>query len=80
MYSYNYNMPQFRGNMYRQNGNHPNDQRFIPFIPFLLGGVAGYAIGNNTNYNRPNYYYPQPYYYPYPTYYNNNYYYNPYNY
>lgn len=79
MYSYNYNMPQFRGNMYRQNSNHPNDQRFVPFLPFLLGGVAGYAIGNNTN-NRPNYYYPQPYYYPYPTYYSNNYFYNPYHY
>lgn len=81
MYSYNYNMPQFRTNMYRQNNNrpNPNDQRFIPFVPFLLGGVAGYAIGAN---NRPNYYYPQPYYYPYPypTYYSNNYYYNPYNY
>lgn len=77
MYSYNYNMPQFRTNMYRQNNNQSNDQRFIPFVPFLLGGVAGYAIGAN---NRPNYYYPQPYYYPYPTYYSNNYYYNPYNY
>lgn len=80
MYSYNYNMPQFRGNMYRQYNysNRPNDQRFIPFFPLLLGGVAGYAIGAN---NRPNYYYPQPYYYyPYPTYYSNNYYYNPYNY
>lgn len=77
MYTYNYNIPQMRGNMYRNNIN--NDQRFIGgglFAPLLLGGLAGYAIGNN----RPNYYYPQPYYYPYPTYYNNNYYYNPYYY
>jgi len=75
MYSYNYNIPQYGRNMYR---NINNDQRFIGggFIaPLLLGGVAGYALGNN----RPNYYYPQPY-YPYPTYYNNNYYYNPYYY
>ena len=78
MYSYNYNVPQYCGNMYRQNMNNANDQRFVGgfFAPLLLGGVAGYAIGAN---NRPNYYYPQPYYYyPYPTYYNNNYYYNPY--
>lgn len=76
MYQYNYNIPQFRQNMYRGNNN---DQRLIGgglFGPLLLGGIAGYAIGNN----RPNYYYPQPYYYPYPTYYNNNYYYNPYYY
>ena len=72
MYSYNYNIPQYRTNMYRQNMNNTNDQRFVGgfFAPLLLGGVAGYAIGAN---NRPNYYYPQPYYYyPYPTYYNNN--------
>ena len=69
MYSYyNYTIPQYRGNMYYRDINN-NDQRIFPFIaPFLLGGVAGYAIGNN----RPNYYYyPQPYYYPYPTYYIN---------
>ena len=74
--SYNYNIPQFRQNMYQGRNN---DQRLIGrglFGPLLLGGIAGYAIGNN----RPNYYYPQPYYYPYPTYYNNNYYYNPYYY
>ena len=78
MYSYNYNIPQYRTNMYKQNMHNTNDQRFVGgfFAPLLLGGVAGYAIGAN---NRPNYYYPQPYYYyPYPTYYNNNYYYNPY--
>lgn len=74
--SYNYNIPQFRQNMYQHRNN--NDQRFIGggFVgPLLLGGIAGYAIGNN----RPNYYYPRPY-YPYPTYYSNNYFYNPYYY
>ena len=75
MYPYNYNMNNFNRNMYRGN---PNNDRFIAggFIgPLLLGGVAGYALGNN----RPNYYYPpRPYYYP--TYYNNNYFYNPYYY
>lgn len=74
--SYNYNIPQFRQNMYYRDTNN-NDQRVFPFLaPLLLGGVAGYAIGNN----KPNYYYSQPYYYPYPTYYNNSYYYNPYYY
>jgi hypothetical protein len=77
MYSYNYNIPQSPRNMYR--GINNNDQRFFGggFVaPLLLGGVAGYALGNN-NYSRPNYYYgyPQGYYYPYPTYYSNNYYY-----
>lgn len=75
--SYNYNIPQYQRNMYQTKNN--NDERLIGgglFGPLLLGGIAGYAIGNN----RPNYYYPQPYYYPYPTYYNNNYYYNPYYY
>lgn len=72
--TYNNNIPQFRRNMYGRNNN---DQRLIGggfLAPFLLGGVAGYALG------RPNYYYQQPYYYPYPTYYNNYYYYNPYYY
>lgn len=81
MYSYNNNMARFKQNMYPTNINY-NDERFAGgFVaPLLLGGVAGYAIGNA---NRPNYYYPQPYYYypylQYPTYYSNNYYYNPYN-
>lgn len=66
MNPYNYNMNNFNRNMYRGN----DDRLFL--APFLLGGVAGYALGNN----RPNYYYPRPYYYP--TY--NNYYYNPYYY
>lgn len=78
MYPYNYNMNQINRNMYR-NPYRPisqtppittNDDRFIGggfFGPLLLGGLAGYAIGNN----RPNYYYPpQPYYYP-NMYYNN---------
>lgn len=86
MYPYNYNIPQFNRNMYR--GINNNDQRFIGggFIaPLLLGGVAGYAIGNtnnnNNNYGRPTYFYPyyqQPFY---PNNYSNNYYYyNPYYY
>ena len=77
MYTYSYNIPQYPRNMYQTRNN--NDQRLIGgglFAPLLLGGLAGYAIGNN----RPNYYYPQPYYYPYPSYYSNNYYYNPYYY
>ena len=62
----NYNYP----NYYYQ-----NDERFLGgFIgPLLLGGVAGYAIGNNTGrpmifYPTPRPYYPiyNPYYYPYP--------------
>ena len=74
--SYIYNIPQYQRNMYYRNVN-SNDQRLFGgafLAPFLLGGVAGYALG------RPNYYYyPQPYYYyPYPTYYNNYYNYNPY--
>ena len=75
MYSYNYNIPQYQRNMYRT--NNINDNRLIGgglLAPFLLGGVAGYALG------RPNYYYPQSFYYPYPAYYNNYYYYNPYYY
>lgn len=72
--NYNYNIPQSRQNMYNRRNN---NQRFIGggFVaPFLLGGVAGFALGNN----RPNYY-PRPYYYPYQPYYGN-YYYNPYYY
>lgn len=68
MYSYNYGYPNY--NQYRNTNisNNPNDERFIGGIitPLLLGGVAGYAIGQNNNYNRPYMYYtPYPYYYPY---------------
>lgn len=79
MYTYNYNMPNFRNNM--RYGN----ERFGGFFaPLILGGVAGYAIGNNTNksgiiyplYPQYSYYYPPyPYYYPYNNNSNNNNYY-----
>ena len=84
MYPYNYNMNQFSRNMYRNRGFSRNynslnsGDRFIGggfFAPLLLGGLAGYAIGNqqqNNSYGPV--YYPQPYYYP-NTYYNNFYYY-----
>ena len=71
MYSNNRNYGQYN-NMYYSN----NNDRFIGtgFVaPLLLGGVAGYAIGQNNNYNngfRPMVFYPQPYY--------QNYYYPPY--
>ena len=76
MYSYNYGYPTY---MYRNTNpsisNNPNDERFVGGIiaPLLLGGVAGYAIGqnNNSNNNGPYMYYTQPYPYYYP-------YYNPY--
>ena len=78
MYSYN-NLRQPVNNMYaRPMNNKMNNymynsgDRFFGggFVaPLLLGGVAGYAIGNN----RPNYY-PYPYPYPAPVYYNNYYY------
>ena len=54
-----------------------NDERFIGggvVAPLLLGGVFGYALGNNNNgrpmvfYPTPRPYYPMyynPYYYPY---------------
>lgn len=82
MYSYN-SMPRYSNNMYynKNNFQNPNDDRLFAggFIgPLLLGGVAGYAIGNNNN--RPNYYYPQPYIpvQPQPYYTNNYNYYYPY--
>lgn len=80
MYSYN-NVRQPINNTYgvytrpinsRMNNSAYNQgDRFIGggFVgPLLLGGLAGYAIGN-----RPNYY-PYPYPYPTPVYYNNYYY------
>ena len=66
---YNYNMYQPNRNMYRSRQLSNNNDRFFGggfLAPLLLGGVAGYALGNN----QPNYYYPQPFYYP-NTYYNN---------
>lgn len=80
-------MNQFSRNMYnrrgfsRNYGSNQNQDRFVGgfFGPLLLGGIAGYAIGNqqpNNSYGSVYYqppYYP-PYYYP-NTYYNNFYYY-----
>lgn len=78
----NYNMAQNSSNMYQNSPyfydyqNRENeDERFIPggFIaPFLLGGLAGYAIGGRPNNNYPTVY-PYNYYY-------NNFYYPPYYY
>ena len=63
---YNYSPYNYRSN---------NNNRFIGgglLAPLLVGGIAGYAIGNN-NYKN---YYPYPYPNYYPTYYPyNNYYY-----
>lgn len=70
MYTYN-NMPNYTRQVYQRPMNN-NGDRFIGgglVGPLLLGGIAGYAIGNN----RPNYY-PYPYPQPYPVYYNNYYY------
>lgn len=79
MYSYNYNMPRFGNNMYYMRSRN-NNQRFGGFLaPLFLGGVAGYAIGNNNNNNNSGFIYPvYPYqqypqysYYPYYPYNNN---------
>ena len=48
------------------------DERFF-WAPFVVGGLAGTALGygianNNQINNQGYYYYPQPMYYPYPTY------------
>ncbi len=69
-YKYNYPNPYY----YNQ-----NNERFAGGIiaPLLLGGVAGYAIGQNNNNGRPMLFYPyaNPYYYPmYPPYYPYNFY------
>ena len=72
-YNYQYPTYMYRGN----NTNNPNGERFVGGIiaPLLLGGVAGYAIGQNNNQNNgaPYMFYTQPYPYYYP-------YYNPYYY
>lgn len=89
MLPYNYNMNQFSRNMYnrpnfsRRYGSNQNQDRFVGgfFGPLLLGGLAGYAIGNQQpNNSYGSVYYPQPYYYPtyYPNTYYNNFYYYPY--
>ena len=72
MYPYNYNS--YQGSIYTPARDiNSNDERFVGgFVgPLLLGGVAGYALGQ-TNYNRPYMFYTQPYpyypYYPYPYY------------
>ena len=67
MYS-NYNIPNYRNNMQiRPNRN----ERFGGFVgPLLIGGLAGYAIGNNNVNNNSGIIYPI---YPYPTYYYPNY-------
>lgn len=64
MYYYNYNIPSQSRNM-RNNYNYNNGDRFIgpSFVaPLLIGGLAGYAIGNNNN--RPNYFYQYPFFIP----------------
>lgn len=68
MYPYNYNT--YQGSIYQPAKDmNNNDERFAGgFIgPLLLGGVAGYAIGQNNN--RPYMFYTQPYPYYYPNYY-----------
>ena len=80
MYS-NYNIPNYRNNMRIRNNR---DERFGGFVgPLLIGGLAGYAIGNNGFGNNqsgiiyPIYPYPTPYYpnYPYSSTTSNYYYY-----
>lgn len=90
MHPYSYNINQNPKNMYPKNNYSRNytyvteaDDRFIvggALAPFLLGGLAGYAIGNNYPNNNPRPFYNQPYFYPtyYPNTYYNNFYYYPY--
>lgn len=90
MHPYSYNINQNPRNMYPKNNYSRNytyvteaDDRFIvggALAPFLLGGLAGYAIGNNYPNNNPRPFYNQPYFYPtyYPNTYYNNFYYYPY--
>ena len=80
MYPYNYTMQGYNSIYTPAIDPKGNDERLIGgglLAPLLLGGVAGYAIGQN-NYNRPYMFYTQPYYnyqpYPYPYYYPYNYY------
>ena len=81
MYQSNNIIPNNRKVMYPNYSKNPQDERFL--APFLIGGIAGtalgYGIGNNNNYNRPPYgvgpvyYVPGPYIPPYT--YNQNFYY-----
>ena len=66
-------------NSYPVSYNNPEEDRFL-LAPFLLGGVAGTALGYGISQNNQNQYYPMPVYpvYPYPlcpNCNNNNYYY-----
>lgn len=64
-------------NFYQEPYAMPNDDRFL-FAPFILGGIAGTALGYGIANNNQNNYYPvYPSYpvYQYPTYPINNYYY-----
>ncbi len=74
MYQSKYIIPKQRQVMYQNYPNNTQNDRFL--APFLIGGIAGTALGygiSNNNYNRPPYYVPyQPYQY---VPYNNNYYY-----
>ena len=78
MYPYNYDIQGYNS-IYTKAIDPKNDERFIGggvLAPLLLGGVAGYAIGQNNYNNRPYMFYTQPYYTPYynPYYYPYNYY------
>lgn len=81
----NTNIPSYETNMMpnystvTNNGYQGNDDRFF-FAPFLVGGLAGTALGYgiaNNNQIKGGYYMPPPpvYYYPSPMPYTNNYYY-----
>ena len=72
MYPYNYNTFNYQDSIYTP--ARENDERLAGGIiaPLLLGGVAGYAIGQNNN--RPYFFYTQPRPYYSPMYYNPYYY------
>ena len=72
MYPHKYIIPNNTNTMYRNSQTYPQDERFF-LTPFLLGGLAGgalgYGIANNNqnnqccggNYPIPIYPYPVPY-------------------
>lgn len=67
MYPYNYNIGGYQNSIYTPAvaNTNSNDERLIGaglVAPLLLGGVAGYAIGQNNWNNRPYMFYTQPYY------------------